>query len=82
MKMTLQEFKSLFKNKILLISVIAIIFIPILYSSIFDKSVWDPYGRSKDLPVAVVNEDKPTELMGQKLDVGQQVVANLKKINS
>lgn len=79
MKMTFQEFKSLFKNKILLISVIAIIFIPILYSSIFDKSVWDPYGRSKDLPVAVVNEDKPTELMGQKLNVGEQVVTNLKK---
>lgn len=78
MKMTLQEFKKLFKNKILLISVVAIIFIPILYSSIFDKSVWDPYGRSKDLPVAVVNEDKPTELMGQKMNVGEQVVANLK----
>lgn len=79
MKMIKQEFKNLLKNKILLISVIAIIFIPILYSSIFDKSVWDPYGRSKDLPVAVVNEDKATELMGQKLDVGHQVVENLKK---
>lgn len=79
MKMAKQEWINLFRNKILLISVIAITFIPILYSSIFDKSVWDPYGRAKDLPVAVVNEDKPTELLGQKMNVGQQVVDNLKK---
>lgn len=79
MKMTKQEWINLFKNKILLISVIAISFIPILYSSIFDKSVWDPYGRAKDLPVAVVNEDKPIEMMGKKMAVGDEVVANLKK---
>lgn len=79
MKMTKEEFRKLFKNKILLISVIAISFIPILYASIFDKSVWDPYGKAKDLPVAVVNEDQPVEMMGQKIDIGAQVVDNLKK---
>ncbi|MGY3767013.1 YhgE/Pip family protein [Vagococcus vulneris] len=78
MNMVKQEFINIFKNKILLISVIAITFIPILYASVFDKSVWDPYGMAKDLPVAVVNEDKPTELMGQKVDVGNQVVNQLK----
>lgn len=78
MNMTKTEWKKLFKNKILLISVIAIICIPILYSSIFDTSVWDPYGHAKDLPVAVVNEDQPVDFMGQKIAVGDQVVANLK----
>lgn len=73
-----QEFINIFKNKILLISVIAITFIPILYAGFFSKSVWDPYGRAKDLPVAVVNEDKPTEMMGQNVNVGDQVVSNLK----
>lgn len=81
-KMVRQEWKNLFKNKILLISVIAITFIPILYSGIFDKSVWDPYGRAKDLPVAVVNLDEPVELMGQKINVGEQVVDNLKTNDS
>lgn len=79
MKMTKLEFKKLLNNKILLISVIAITFIPILYSSIFDKSVWDPYGNAKHLPVAVVNEDHSTTLLGQKMDVGSQVVDTLKK---
>ncbi|AQP53475.1 YhgE/Pip domain-containing protein [Vagococcus penaei] len=78
MKMVKQEFINIFKNKILLISVIAITFIPILYASVFDKSVWDPYGMAKDLPVAIVNEDQPTEMLGQKIDVGNQVVDQLK----
>ncbi|WP_314060880.1 YhgE/Pip domain-containing protein [uncultured Vagococcus sp.] len=79
MKMTKQEFINIFKNKILLISVIAVTFIPILYASFFSKSVWDPYGRAKNLPVAVVNQDKPVTMEGQKVNVGEQVVGNLKK---
>ncbi|MGO2083967.1 YhgE/Pip family protein [Vagococcus sp.] len=78
MKMIKQEFIHIFKNKILLISVVAITFIPILYAGFFDKSVWDPYGRAKDLPVAIVNEDLPTEMLGQKIDVGDQIVSQLK----
>ena len=72
-----QEFKNLFHNKILLISVIAICFIPILYSSVFDKSVWDPYNRSSHLPVAVVNEDKPVDMLGQQVNVGKSVIDEL-----
>ncbi|MGG5315404.1 YhgE/Pip family protein [Enterococcus sp. AZ072] len=79
MKMIKNEFKNLFKNRILLISVIAITFIPIIYTAVFDKSLWNPYGGIKNLPVAVVNEDKEVDLLGQKIDVGDQVVANLKK---
>lgn len=79
MKMVKNEFKNLLKNKILLISVIAITFIPIIYTSIFDKSLWDPYGGIKNFPVAVVNEDESVELMGQKVNVGDQVIDNLKK---
>lgn len=79
MKMIKNEWKNLFNNKILLISVIAITFIPIIYASVFDKSLWDPFGSTKNLPVALVNEDEPVTLMGQKLNVGDQVVDNLKK---
>ena len=78
MKMVKNEWKNLFKNKILMISVIAITFIPIIYASVFDKSLWDPFGSTKNLPVAIVNEDKPVTLLGQKVDVGSQVVDNLK----
>lgn len=74
-----EEFKSIWKNKILLVSVLAIMTIPFLYSVFFLKSVWDPYGSIGHLPVAVVNEDRPVEFHGKKVDVGNQFVKKLKK---
>lgn len=52
--------------------------LPILYASIFLKSIWDPYGRINHLPVAVVNLDQPTTLEGNKVDVGDRLVKELK----
>lgn len=75
------EWMQFGKNKILLISSIVILFIPILYGGFFLKSVWDPYGKTGDLPVAVVNHDQKTEYGGQTLDVGNELVDNLKKNN-
>ncbi|MHC5251221.1 YhgE/Pip family protein [Listeria kieliensis] len=75
------EWMQFGKNKILLISSIVILFIPILYGGFFLKSVWDPYGKTGDLPVAVVNHDEKTEYGGQTLDVGNELVDNLKKNN-
>ncbi|EPC75610.1 Putative integral membrane protein, partial [Lacticaseibacillus paracasei subsp. paracasei Lpp126] len=43
------------------------------------KSVWDPYGDTKNLPVAVVNLDQPVTYQGKKLDVGAQTLTKLKK---
>ena len=72
------EWKHLFNNKILLISMAVISFIPILYSGFFLGSIWDPYGQTKNLPVAFVNEDKGASLNGKSLNVGESVEKKLK----
>ncbi|MBC6165614.1 YhgE/Pip domain-containing protein [Listeria booriae] len=82
MNMVKNEWKKLFHNKVLLVSFIAILFIPIMYASFFLKSVWDPYGKASHLPVAVVNLDETVDFQGQKMDVGDQLVAKLKKDDS
>ena len=64
------EWKSLLRNKLMLVVVIAIIVIPIIYAGLFLKSMWDPYGSVDNLPVAVVNEDKPVEYNGKTLSIG------------
>lgn len=51
------EFRHIIHNRLLLLSVTVICFIPFLYSIFFLKSVWDPYGSTRNLPVAVVNKD-------------------------
>ena len=73
------EIRSLRKNKILLVVVIAIIAIPFIYAGLFLKSMWDPYGNLKNLPVAVVNEDCPVEYEGKTLNIGDEMVKNLRE---
>lgn len=79
MKTIKAEFEHIKSQKMLLAAILAIMFIPFLYSVFFLKSVWNPYGDAKYLPVAVVNEDRSVNFRGKKLDVGDQLVKNLKK---
>ncbi|MFT8322675.1 MAG: YhgE/Pip domain-containing protein [Bacillus sp. (in: firmicutes)] len=72
------ELSSIFKNKMKLISIIAIIFIPILYSGVYLWAFWDPYGHLEKLPVAVVNEDSGAKMDSKKLELGKDLVENLK----
>lgn len=73
------EFRHIRRNRLLLLSFIVICFIPFLYSIFFLKSVWDPYGSTQNLPVAVVNEDHAVKYQGQTLKVGAQMVQELRK---
>ena len=76
------EWKSLWNNKILIIVVMAIIVIPVIYAGLFLKSMWDPYGNLDKLPVAVVNNDKSVEYNGKTLNVGSDMVDELKDNDS
>ncbi|UQS82177.1 YhgE/Pip domain-containing protein [Bombilactobacillus folatiphilus] len=73
-----KEFQFIKHNRLILISLIAIAFIPFLYSIFFLRSVWDPYGHTGDLPVAVVNQDQAVKYEGKKLAVGKQLTKKLK----
>ena len=72
------EWRSLLKNKILLVVLIAIIVIPFIYAGLFLKSMWDPYGNLDHLPVAVVNKDRPVAYQGTTLSIGDDLTEALK----
>lgn len=76
--MVKQEWKSLWRNPILIIVLVFIIAIPAIYTTLFLGSMWDPYGKLDNLPVAVVNLDEPVEYEGETLNVGQKLVDKLK----
>lgn len=73
------EWRNIRRGKILLLSLIVIMFIPIMYGGFFLGSVWNPYGNTNDLPVAVVNDDQGAELNGAHINIGNDLVASLKK---
>jgi putative membrane protein len=73
------ELKNIFSNRKVLIPIIAILFIPVLYAGMFLWAFWDPYKYLSDLPVAIVNLDEGGELAGERLEIGDDLVNNLKK---
>lgn len=72
------EWKKL-KSPMMIIVILALILVPFLYNSIFLSAFWDPYGKTENIKVAVVNEDKATKFEGEKIDIGDQFVKKLKK---
>lgn len=53
-----KEWKAIFKKPKVIVVMLGISLIPALYNVIFLSSMWDPYGKLSDLPVAVVNQIK------------------------
>ncbi|WP_421384096.1 YhgE/Pip family protein [Bacillus salacetis] len=74
----LAELKSIMKNRKLLIPILAVMFIPILYSGMFLWAFWDPYSQLKDLPVAIVNNDSGAVLEGEEIKLGDDLVKKLR----
>ena len=76
-----REWSALFKDKKMLISIIGILFIPIMYSGVLIWANWDPYDQLDTMPVAVVNNDAGAELDGEKLQLGNELIDKLKESN-
>ena len=67
------------RKHFMIIVVFAIMLIPSIYTVLFLGSMWDPYGNTGSLPVAIVNEDKTVYYNGKELNIGDMLCENLKK---
>lgn len=74
-----EEWKNIFHSAWMKVVLVAVILIPSIYSCVFLGSMWDPYGNSGDLPVAVVNKDQEVVFNDKKMNIGQELVDNLKE---
>lgn len=77
-----KDFKRIMENKVALVTVLILCMIPSLYAWINIKACWDPYSNTGNLPVAVVNDDRGTAIEGKAINVGSQIIEELKKDNS
>ncbi|GFH39756.1 YhgE/Pip domain-containing protein [Lactococcus insecticola] len=79
-----KEWQAILHNRLFMAIIIALALIPALYNLIFLSSMWDPYGKIKDLPVAVVNQDKAATISGsdKTISLGKDLVAKLAKNDS
>ena len=67
------------KKHFMVIVVLAITLIPSIYTVLFLGSMWDPYGNTGSLPVAIVNEDKSIIYDGKEVGIGDMLCDNLRK---
>ena len=76
-----RDLKTIFTNYAVLITVIALCILPSLYAWINIKASWDPYASdaTSRIKVAVVNNDQGSSLNGKEINLGQEVVDELKK---
>ncbi|MCM0583081.1 YhgE/Pip domain-containing protein [Weissella diestrammenae] len=73
------EWKYFKAHPFLMVVAVVLLFVPSIYAVTFLTSLWDPYGKLNDLPVAIVNQDHEINYQGQDLTVGADLAAQLKK---
>ncbi|WP_214885822.1 MULTISPECIES: YhgE/Pip domain-containing protein [unclassified Exiguobacterium] len=78
-KLWTAEWRSIFKNPRVLVPILAVALVPLMYAGMFLWAFWDPYGQMKDLPVAIVNEDKGATFEGESLEIGDDLIDKLLK---
>ncbi|MEG0843030.1 MAG: YhgE/Pip domain-containing protein [Romboutsia sp.] len=76
------DLKDIIKNPVLLIVVIGLAILPSLYAWFNIKASWDPYGSTKNISVAIVNKDKGSKVFDKEVNVGEELINNLKENDS
>ncbi len=74
-----RDMKNLAKNPVALIIIIGVCLLPSLYAWVNIKACWNPYENTSTVPIAIVNNDKGSTLDGKKLNVGNDVINELRK---
>lgn len=72
------DIKKITRNSSVLIIAIGLIILPSLYAWFNIKASWDPYGNTKGIKVAIVNEDTGITINNKNVNIGNNVVNELK----
>ncbi|GKX68020.1 YhgE/Pip domain-containing protein [Inconstantimicrobium mannanitabidum] len=76
-----RDWQSIIKNPVAIIIILGICVIPSLYAWVNIEACWNTYENTSTIPVAVVNNDKQVNFNGKNINIGRDVVNNLKKNN-
>lgn len=79
LKIFKRDLARLVRTPASLLTLFGLLFLPAVYGWFSTYAYSDPYSRTGNLPVAVANMDSPASVEGEEMDVGSQLVQNLKK---
>ncbi|KAF1299520.1 phage infection protein [Enterococcus sp. JM4C] len=78
-KLFVLDWRRIFRNPIATLLIIALMIIPSLYAWFNIKALWDPYGNTGELPIAVYSADKSTTFQDKEVAIGDEVMKSLHK---
>jgi putative membrane protein len=73
-----KDMKTVKNNPAVMVVLLVIILLPSLYALLNIEATWDPYARTSNIEVAVVNEDLGYTTNGTNYNVGNMLVDELK----
>lgn len=72
------DMKAVKNNPVVMVVLLVIILLPSLYALLNIEATWNPYAKTSDLEIAVVNEDLGYTTNGTSYNVGNMLVTELK----
>ncbi|MFR7897730.1 YhgE/Pip domain-containing protein, partial [Turicibacter sanguinis] len=80
-KIYIEDLKRIFTNYAAFVVILALCILPSLYAWFNIKASWDPYSQeaTSQIKIGVVNNDEGTILNGEAVNIGDQVIEELKK---
>ncbi len=73
-----KDFQIILRSKIKLLSLLVVILMPLAYGFLYLWASWDPYSNMKNVPVAIVNDDRGVIYNNKNENFGQNIVDTLK----
>ena len=72
------DWKRIAKSPVAVFLIVALMILPSLYAWFNIKALWDPYGNTGELPIAIYSNDAGANLQDKELNIGDQVLDTLK----
>ncbi|MBS4210075.1 YhgE/Pip domain-containing protein [Bacillus sp. FJAT-50079] len=73
-----KDLKQIVSNWAALILISGLIILPSLYAWLNIAAMWDPYSKTGNLPVAIVNEDKGAVVQDKSINIGKELEQSLR----
>lgn len=74
----LKDLRSVGTNWVSAIIISGLIILPSLYAWLNIAASWDPYGRTSQIPVGIVNQDTGATVQGHSFNAGKELISELK----
>ncbi|PGZ00160.1 phage infection protein [Bacillus cereus] len=73
------DLRNVAKHWAAIVIVLGLMILPSLYAWFNIKASWDPYGNTKEIQIAVSNQDVGSNLRGKDINIGKEIVDSLKE---